>query len=366
MNIPSTITTLLAGIILTLVSLWYGQNHGLLPVVASQEAAQIDGLFNTMMTISTGLYMIVIGTLVIAVIRFRRKPGDDTDGAPVHGNIPLEILWTAIPAVIVLGLAIYSFDVYNSMGGFSSLDHGVAHGQSSRSTASLPGAAIAATLDSPPASISEGQTRNQELSNQASQDPATAAVREPIPQLKDAPAQGVTSGRIGPTPDKAGTSPGLTVNVTGLQFAWLFTYPATGVVSSELHLPIGQEVFLNITANDVIHAFWVPEFRLKQDAVPGRQTELRLTPTRTGEYPLICAELCGPYHGAMKTKAIVQTASEFDSWMQEQVANAPGMGETVAIAASEQPVDRFLAPYVQDLSITTAALQHLHADHPHS
>jgi cytochrome c oxidase subunit 2 len=359
-NIPPTITTLLAGIFLTLISLWYGQNHGLLPVAASEEAGKIDGLFNTMMTISTGLYLIVIGALVISAFRFRRRPGDDTDGPPVHGNIPLEILWTAIPAITVLGLAIYSFDVYNEMGGFNPLDHSVAHGKSGHQMAKMPGAAIAATLDSPPEAITEGQTRNQELQEQATQDAATEAVRKDLPQLQDAPTQGVTSPRIGPTPERTGKPPALTVNVTGLQFAWIFTYPDTGIVASELHVPNGREVFLDITANDVIHAFWVPEFRLKQDAIPGRQSELRFTPNRVGEYPLICAELCGPYHGAMKTKVIVETPTEFDNWIAEQkLATNPQPAQTVALAPTQKSPDQFLAPFINDLGITPETLQQL-------
>ena len=126
MNIPSQIATLLAGIALTLISLWYGQNHGLLPVAASEEAAQVDALFNMMMTIATGLFLLVEGAVIIAAIRFRRPKDDNTDGPPIHGNIPLEIVWTAIPAVTVLIIAVYSFEIYNAMGGLdpmASHDH---------------------------------------------------------------------------------------------------------------------------------------------------------------------------------------------------------------------------------------------------
>ncbi|CAD5955946.1 Cytochrome c oxidase subunit 2 [Planktothrix rubescens] len=108
MKIPSSILTLLVGIGITLVSLWYGQNHNLLPVAATEQAAQVDGLFDIMMTISFGLVLLVEGVLVVAAIKFRRRPDDNTDAAPIHGNIPLEIVWTAIPAVIVLGIGIYS------------------------------------------------------------------------------------------------------------------------------------------------------------------------------------------------------------------------------------------------------------------
>ena len=145
MNIPSSIITLLLGIGLTLVSLWYGQNHGLMPVAASEEAAHVDGLFNAMMTISIGLFLLVQGVIVIVAIKFLRKPGELGDGTAVEGNVPLEILWTAIPAAIVLWISIYSFEIYNEMGGFdpsAANDLHAMHGMPSGK-----GSAMAATLD---------------------------------------------------------------------------------------------------------------------------------------------------------------------------------------------------------------------------
>lgn len=353
---------MLAGIILTLVSLWYGQNHGLLPAQASEEAPLIDGLFNTMMTIGTGLFLLVVAVILISVVRFRRDPDDDTDGPPVHGNIPLEILWTSIPAIIVLGLAVYSFDVYTTIGGLNPMDHAVAHGQPSHQMAKMPGAAIAGTLSEPPQSIIEGQTRNQAVEEQVTQDPVTDAVRTDVPQRRDAPTLGTVSPRIGPTPDKQGKPPEFVVNVTGLQYAWLFTYPDSGVVSSELHVPVGREVLLNISANDVLHAFWVPEYRLKQDAIPGRQTELRFTPKLVGEYPVICAELCGPYHGAMKTKVLAESQAEFESWIESQkIASAEGLEQAIATNPAEQSPAEFLAPYVNDMGIDSTVLNQLHS-----
>ena len=358
MKIPSAIWTMLAGIALTLVSLWYGQNHGLLPIAASEEAPLVDGLFNVMMTISTGIFLLVQGILILSIIRFRRREGDDTDGPPVHGNIPLEILWTAIPAVIVLGISVYSFEVYLREGGIQPTDHMAAH-QAHERIAQLPGAAIAATL-------TDTDNRNQQKQNEATQDPATAAVRnEEIPQRQDAPGMGVKAGEIGPMPGKEGQAPEFVVNVTGLQYAWIFTYPDSGVVSGELHLPTNRQVKLNISANDVIHAFWVPEFRLKQDAVPGLQSELHFTPNRVGEYPVICAELCGAYHGAMKTRVLVQAPQEFDAWLQSQkVAANPDFTDAIAIKTADRTPDEFLAPYTQDLGVTTDALHQIpHAAH---
>lgn len=121
MKIPSSILTLVLGITLTLISLWYGQNHGLMPVAASEDAQEIDNIFNLMMTIATGLFLIVEGVIIYIVIRFRRQPGDQTDGPAVEGNVPLEIFWTAIPTVIVFILAVYSFEIYNNIGGLDPL-----------------------------------------------------------------------------------------------------------------------------------------------------------------------------------------------------------------------------------------------------
>jgi cytochrome c oxidase subunit 2 len=338
-KIPSSIWTLLIGIGLTLVSLWYGQNHGLLPVAASSEAVLVDGLFNTMMTVSAGIFLIVEGVLIYSAIKYRRRAGDQEDGLPVEGNVPLEILWTAIPAIIVIGISIYSFDVYNDIGGFN--PHAAHDAPITQSSMTTPGAAIAATL-------SDSPDLNQEKSDQ-------------IPQKQDTPGVGSAAPSIDSNPDQVGQAPGLKVNVTGLQYAWIFTYPETGVTSGELHIPIGREVQLNMTANDVIHAFWVPEFRLKQDVIPGRQSEISFTPTKVGDYSLICAELCGPYHGAMRTQVVVEPQAAFDSWMQEQVAaNSDNLNQAIAVNPANLTPDEFLAPYTKDMGIQPEMLHHMH------
>ena len=364
MNIPSSIWTLLIGITLTLVSLWYGQNHDLLPVAATDEAVLVDGLFNTMMTVSTGLFLLVEGVLIYTAFRYRRSPGDDSDAAPVFGNVPLEILWTAVPAIIVLGISIYSFEVYNSIGGFS--PHDLHDAPVTQEAVRMPGSAIAATLsDTPP---STGSNLNQEKSDEARLDPATASVRndDQIPQQQNAPGTGVVAPTIGPSPDREGKPPEFVVNLTGMQYAWIFTYPDTGVVSSELHVPVGREVLVNMSANDVIHAFWVPEFRLKQDAIPGMQTEIRFTPERAGEYPLICAELCGPYHGAMRTKVIVEAPDQFDKWIKEQqVASSDAPNPLVAVNPTNLSPAEFLAPYTSNMGIQPQMLKQIHSNHHH-
>jgi len=319
-KIPNAIWTLLIGIVLTLASLWYGQNHGLLPVAASDEAPLVDGLFNTMMTVSTGIFLIVEGVLIYAVIRYRRRAGDNADGPAIEGNVPLEILWTAIPAIIVIGISLYSFDVYNNMGGFD--PHSAHAAPMMENAMNMPGTAMAATLIS------------TEASGQVSQlDTNSDAVKKPAE---------------------------LTINVSGMQYAWLFTYPDTDVTTGELHLPIGKTVEINMTASDVIHAFWIPEFRVKQDAIPGRQTNLRFTPRKAGDYDLICAELCGPYHGVMKSQVVVESQEAFDSWMQEQLLAGKDIpNQAVAMNSMDMTADEFLSPYTQDMGIHSEILHQI-------
>jgi cytochrome c oxidase subunit II len=284
-NIPSNIVTLIVGIALTLVSLWYGQNHGLLPVAASAEAAEVDGLFNFMMTIATGLFLLVEGILVYCVIKFRRKEGDTTDGPPLEGNIPLEMLWTAIPTVIVFILSVYSFEVYNNLGG---LDPMASHD-------------------------------HQKMVAMATSDRS---------QLVAMDGTKVALG-IGQSPDREQTQP-LEINVNGIQYAWIFTYPETGIVTGELHIPVDRPVRLKMTGGDVLHAFWLPEFRIKQDVIPGRESLLTFTPTRVGQYPVVCAELCGAYHGGMKTTLTVHAADDYQKWIQDSTIAQSDVGEQVA------------------------------------
>ena len=324
MNIPSSILTLLLGIGLTLVSLWYGQNHGLMPVAASEEAGHIDGLFNAMMTISVGLFLLVQGVIVYCAVKFRRKPGELGDGAAIEGNVPLEILWTAIPAAIVLWISIYSFEIYNEMGGFDPAGSG-AHAM--HSMPSGKGSAMAATLDAPGSNA-------------------------------------IAMLGVGASPANQGTDAAVNVNVLGLQYAWIFTYPGINVTSAELHVPVGKEVQLNMTAQDVIHAVWIPQLRLKQDVIPGTQTQLRFTTNRVGTYPLRCAELCGGYHGSMVTQMVVHTPEDYATWIASQQestqAQAEVVKQTIAMNPANLPTEKYLAPYATEMGVRPEMLEHLH------
>jgi len=117
----------------------------------------------------------------------------------------------------------------------------------------------------------------------------------------------------------------LKVNVTAQQFAWHFEYPQYGgLKSDELRLVEGRQVDLSLRALDVIHSFFVPEFRQKQDAVPGIVTDLQITPTKAGTRTLICTELCGLGHALMRARVIVMKEDEFDSWARSQQQGSEG------------------------------------------
>ncbi|TAF54615.1 MAG: cytochrome c oxidase subunit II [Oscillatoriales cyanobacterium] len=332
-KLSPAISISVAGAAITVISLWYGQNHGWLPEAASQNAPLVDGLFNLMMTISVWLFLAIQGVIVLAIIKFRKQPGDETDGPPIEGNLSLELVWTAIPVVIVMVLAVYSFDVYQQMGG---LDPMASHDHMRIAQVSS-GSAIAGSLDG-----DQGLPHGQKV------------------------ALG-----IGASPASEGMDADVTIDVMGLQYAWLFTYPGN-VMAGELHVPAGRDIQLNLQAQDVLHAFWVPQFRLKQDAIPGRMSQLRFHPETPGTYPIVCAELCGPFHGAMRSTIVVDPPEEYDAWYQTQIASAIDSDATdsrvaTAIGVTDlSDADRLAlhpnAPAINAKAI--AQMAHAHHNHP--
>jgi cytochrome c oxidase subunit 2 len=159
----------------------------------------------------------------------------------------------------------------------------------------------------------------------------------------------------------------LVVEVTAEQFAWSYRYPDGAVGTGDLHLPVDRQVELRMRSKDVIHDFYVKEFRVKMDVVPGITTKLIIDPTREGTFQVICAELCGVGHGIMRSRVIVQSAQEFDAWLagakeqatsQPQAAQpsdagaggAPGGEETVTAAS---PDDQTAAPEESGGATTT-------------
>ncbi len=268
MRIPSAIITSVAGMLLVLAGFWAANYSDLLPESASLNAPVYDELFKVLLAIGTVLLLGMTGLVIYSLVRFRRKEGDTLDGPAIEGNLSLELFWTVIPAVVVLFIGIYSYDIYDRMGGMADLNgHEAMH---------------------PNEQLASVRTSNQKDSERI-------------------------WGGIAPT----GNADVLPVEVTALQFAFIFHYPKQNITSGELHVPTGQMVELRMKANDVIHAFWVPQFRIKQDIIPGQTTMLSFTATKTGDYPIVCAELCGPYHGGMRSHVVVQDPGGFDAWIEK-------------------------------------------------
>jgi len=204
---------------------WNGQ-------AGSTAAGPIDTLLDVMIVLSAFVFALVMVMLFYALWKFRAKPGDESDGEPIHGNTRLEIAWTLIPTIIVLFGAGYSWVVLDDI-----------------------------------------------------------EAREPNP---------------------------MTVDVYSQQFAWSFGYPGReGAFSEgELHVPVDRQVVFRMHAQDVIHSFWVPEWRIKKDNVPGLRTTAVVTPDRIGTYQVVCTELCGLGHSTMRAEVVVEPREDFDRWVR--------------------------------------------------
>jgi cytochrome c oxidase subunit 2 len=121
-----------------------------------------------------------------------------------------------------------------------------------------------------------------------------------------------------------GSNP-MTVDVFSQQYAWSFGYPGKGYLYSQgvLHVPVNRTIQFKMHAQDVIHSFWVPQWRIKKDNVPGITTTAIVTPDKVGTYQLICTELCGFGHAAMRAKVIVQPEAQFDKWVESLKEKVP-------------------------------------------
>ncbi len=261
----SATITLVLSIALSIGIIWIGNKIDFLPVQASTNAPIYDELSMVLFTIGTILFVGMVVFIIYSLIKFRRRDGEKGDGLSIEGNLSLEIFWTAVPAIVVLFVGLYSYDIYDRMGGMQSLNHNVQH------------------------------NHNDSM-------------------LKaDRVWGGIGSGVVVGSAN-ASQAISIPVEVTAQQFAFLFHYPKGDILSGELHVPINQEISMRMESKDVIHAFWVPQFRIKQDIIPGQPTILNFTPTKLGRYPIVCAELCGPYHGGMRSTVVVESSSDYEDW----------------------------------------------------
>jgi cytochrome c oxidase subunit 2 len=242
---------LLIGLIASAVGVFICLQIDWFPSQGSTQAEKIDTLYDVLLIVSVPIFVLVMTVAIYSVFAFRAKPGDKGDGAHIHGNTRLEVVWVTIPFMIVTALAVYGWIVLDDI---------------------------------------EAKKSNE-----------------------------------------------LVVNVTGQQFTWSFEYPEEHVKSSELVLPVDRPVHFQIHALDVLHSFWVPAFRMKQDAVPGIETQTRVTPDREGTYEVVCAELCGIGHSTMRQEVRVVPEAEWEAWVKDRREGgaAPEEGESPMAAGRE-------------------------------
>lgn len=217
-----------------------------LPESVSIFGGEIDAIYKLILVV-TGIIFIAVEVLLLTfVLRYRRRPG--RKAAYIHGNTTIEIIWTAVPFLIVLFIAFRSKPVWLKV----------------KDPAHFPPAAV---------------------------------------QLA----------------------------VTAKQFEWNVTYPGPDgrlgtaddfTKRNQLRFPVGRPVRVVLRSEDVIHSFFLPHLRVKQDAVPGMEIPVWFQATRTGQFPLGCAELCGLGHYRMRAAVTILTPEEFDAWQRQESSAA--------------------------------------------
>ena len=230
------------------------------PTGASKNTGEVDTLYHVLLIVSILIFVLVMTVAIYSVWRFRARPGDMSDGAPIHGNTRLEIIWVLVPFLIVASLAGYGWKVL----------------------------------------ADEEATHKGEIHLEA----------------------------------------------IGQQFTWHFQYESNGnFQSDQLYLPVNQPVRFDVTSLDVIHEFWIPATRLGIDAVPGITSTLRFTPDRVGDYPIVCAELCGAGHSTMRTTLHVLSRQAYSTWLSKQKpgTTVPGTGGLITPPKKTSSLPRWLA-----------------------
>ena len=240
----------------------------------SQQAEDIDTLYRITLYIAIVIFLIVEGTLIWSLVRYRRRRGGP-EAAQIRGNTPLEMGWTVAAALILVVLTVVTF-IY------------------------LP------EIENPPPSGPNGLRASQAR---------FASVDQPAP-----PKSG------GPT---------LTIDVNGQQYIWRFDYRGGQQLFSyyEMVVPTDTTVVLNVTGSDVIHSWWIPKLGGKVDGVPGHvnKTWFKIPAEKAGQvFHGQCAELCGAGHADMRAEVRAVTPDQFEVWAERQRADIREAGEALA------------------------------------
>ncbi len=254
-----------SAIILAVVSFWIGQQaYSWLPPEAAAESILVDRLFSFLVTLGAFIFLGVTGALTYSIIFHRAAKYDMSDGPSIEGNITLEIVWTAIPFVLVLWIALYSYQIYDQMSILGPMEH---H------------------------HMSMGMK---------------SAIAEPISETSE------TSKTAQISPERIPER----IQVTAKQWAWVFNYPGQNISSTELHLPVNQRAYLTLRSEDVIHGFYIPAFRVKQDVIPNEIINFEFTPILEGKYRLRDSQYSGTYFAAMQADVVVESPEKYQQWLE--------------------------------------------------
>lgn len=258
------ISVIVSTIVLAVVSLWIGKlSYFWLPPQAAAESLLIDDLFSFLVTLGAFIFLGVTAAIIYSIIFNRAGKYDTSDGPAIEGNITLEVVWTAIPFALVIWIAAYSYQVYDQMSIVSSMEH---HHMS---------------MGMKPARV---ESR------------AEASATEQTPER---------------------------IEVISKQWAWIFNYPEENISSTELHLPVNKRAYLSLKSEDVIHGFYIPAFRVKQDVIPGETINFEFTPILEGKYRLRDSQYSGTYFAAMQADVVVESPEEHEQWLKEASNRKP-------------------------------------------
>ncbi|MBF2075733.1 MAG: cytochrome c oxidase subunit II [Synechococcales cyanobacterium C42_A2020_086] len=247
------------------------QSYSWFPPAAAAESKLIDNLFSIFTALGTMIFLGVLGPLIYSLIFHRAGRYDFSDGPPIEGSTTLEVIWTAVPILLVAGLVTASYQTYSKM-------------------------AI------------RGPMELVHLHMPEMIQPAYADERlEPEVNLIEETA----------------SQPVEEIDVTARQWAWVFHYPHDDVTSTELHLPVDRRVRLVLRSEDVLHGFYVPAFRLKQDVVPNHTIDFEFTPIRIGTYRLRDSLYSGTYFAANQADVVVQSEDDYRQWLAAAAAQPP-------------------------------------------
>ena len=269
-------TVVVVAAIVTVSSLWIGQQaYRWLPPQAAAESQLIDDLISFLVTLGAFIFLGVTSTLMYSILFHRAAKGDLSDGPHIEGNVTLEVVWTAIPIMLVLWIAGYSYQVYQEMG-------------------------------------IQGPTGLVHLHNPVGMESAYAATKAP---------------KVEPVEK---------IDVVAKQWAWVFHYPEKNVTSTELHLPSDRRVRLALQSEDVLHGFYIPAFRLKQDIVPNHTIDFEFTPVRAGQYRLTDSQYSGTYFATMQANVVVESPEDYHQWLSQAATQKPTLAQNQAASEYAQ------------------------------